>query len=200
MSRIFKPNSRSFEYARLACVVSLLGVTLAGCGGGGSDSADPPAQPPPQAPADPPALPPLATTAVSLNDNHTVGVAHWDRVSTPVTVDRGNRWAVSNARRAWMRPITFTPISRSSSMVRRSRSPLTSASSRRAPQPPVTTTSTPTICPARSMWRRRHQGCSRSGSSLPSGPAARDDQCRRNHRHADRRVCHRQRRRDEGNR
>ena len=76
MSRIFKPNTRSFEYVRLACVVSLLGATLAGCGGGGSDSADPPAQPPPQQPADPPALPPLGA-AVDLNDNHMVGVAHW---------------------------------------------------------------------------------------------------------------------------
>jgi hypothetical protein len=79
MSRICKPNTRSFEYARLACVVSLLGVTLAGCGGGGgSDSPDPPASPPPAQPGNPPpALPPLAATAVSLNDNHTVGAAHW---------------------------------------------------------------------------------------------------------------------------
>ena len=82
MSRIFKPNTRSFEYARLACVVSLLGVALAGCGGGGSDSADPPSNPPPQQPADPPALPPLAAVAVSLDDNHTVGAAHWGEGDT----------------------------------------------------------------------------------------------------------------------
>lgn len=80
MSRICKPTYRSFEYARLACVVSLLGVTLAGCGGGGSDSADPPSNPvpPPVQPTDPPALPPQAAVAIDLNDNHMVGTAHWE--------------------------------------------------------------------------------------------------------------------------
>ncbi|MEO8064607.1 MAG: hypothetical protein ABI821_17865 [Pseudomonadota bacterium] len=85
MSRICKPTNRSFEYARLACVVSLLGVTLAGCGGGGSDSADPPSNPvpPPVQPSDPPpTLPPQSATAISLNDNHTVGAAHWGEGDT----------------------------------------------------------------------------------------------------------------------
>jgi len=82
MSRIFKPVTRSFKYVRVACLASLLGAALAGCGGGGGDSSAPPADPtpPPTAPADPPAPtnPPQATTAIDLNDNHQVGTAHWD--------------------------------------------------------------------------------------------------------------------------
>jgi hypothetical protein len=85
MSRICKPTTRSFEYARLACVASLLGVALAGCGGGGgggSDSPDPPASPPPSQPVTPPAVPPQAATPISLDDNHTVGAAHWGEGNT----------------------------------------------------------------------------------------------------------------------
>jgi hypothetical protein len=90
MSRFRTSNSRSIEYARLACVVSLLGVALAGCGGGSSDGAapppvspdPPPTLPPPVQPSDPPALPPQAATAINLNDNHTVGVAHWGEGNT----------------------------------------------------------------------------------------------------------------------
>lgn len=84
MSRICKPANRSLKYARAVCVASLLGVALAGCGGGGDDSSDPPPStpvPPPQ-PTDPPALPPQAATAIDLNDNHTVGAAHWEQGDT----------------------------------------------------------------------------------------------------------------------
>jgi hypothetical protein len=69
-------------------MIGALLICLAGCGGGDSSDA-PPAEanppppapvpdppPPPPPPADP--VPPLSSVVVNLDDNHTVGTAHWN--------------------------------------------------------------------------------------------------------------------------
>ncbi len=70
-------------FSRFHTIPILMGVLLAGCGGGDSSSDPPPAAPAPPdpVPAPPPpspisTLPPLGA-AVSLSDNHAVGTAHW---------------------------------------------------------------------------------------------------------------------------
>ena len=77
-----------FRRLRPELLVMLLGVSLAGCGGGGGDSSDPPAPPAPPAPGPPPppppAVPPVSSTPISLDDNHTVGAAHWPDGDTSV--------------------------------------------------------------------------------------------------------------------
>jgi len=83
MSKLCRP-------AHLAVLGALL-FQLTGCGGGDSSAppvaeANPPAPVPPPAPPPPPPqppppppdpVPPLSSVIVNLDDNHTVGTAHW---------------------------------------------------------------------------------------------------------------------------
>lgn len=74
MRRLYATDTQAhYERALSWLSVLLLGFSLTGCDSGSSDP------PPPQTPAPPPApdVPPLAATAVSLDDGHTVGSAHW---------------------------------------------------------------------------------------------------------------------------
>jgi len=70
---------------RVVLSSAFVGASLLGCGGG--SSGPPPAQTaeqppqPPQPPA-PSTLPPLSATVVPLDDNHMVGVRHWDDGAT----------------------------------------------------------------------------------------------------------------------
>ena len=71
-------------------LVLMLGAVLTGCGGGGDGGSSPPPVSPGPAPAPvpppPPSggsdVPPLATTSVSLTDNHRIGALHWEEGST----------------------------------------------------------------------------------------------------------------------